>query len=297
VAANGDTSKSGALRLRSLVDGTDVVVADESETPRRPTLRGDILAWEATLAGKSVVRIKVGAKPVITMKGVFQHAGEPRAGEAGVAFTAWMTTDELGDTDVYLYDRATGATVPIATGPAQQRWADVSATHVAYSDFVEDPDGTFGNDSKDVCDIGLVELATMKKTTYAKPGKQAYPMLGSSGYAVFLEWPADHPEPKNVFYSLRSWGFAGATQPDVELSQVIHNDSFYARPATRDGVVTWVASAPQDTLFRVAVEGGSPAVIPMASTVLRSPAMTSSFVAIAGIDAANAAKLRVAPLQ
>lgn len=296
VSSTGDKTKSGPLRLRSLPGGSETTIADESEAPRRPTVRGDLIAWEATIGGKSVVRVKVGAAAPITLSGPFDHAGEPRAGEAGVAFTAWLTAADLGDTDVYLFDRAAAAVVPIAVGPAQQRWADVSATHVAYSDFLEDKDGTFNDNSTDVCDIGLFDLSTKTGITYAKIGKQAYPMLGSKGFAVFLEWPADHPEPKNVEYGLHSWGFASPAQPDVELSHVIHNDPYYARPATRDGVVTWVASAPSDTLFRIPVAGGTPTPMMVNATNLRTPTMTASFVTIAGLDATSAAKLTVGGL-
>ena len=294
VAAPEAGATNGALRLRTLPAGEEIEIAPAAESPRRPTLRGDVLAWEtATSAASPQVRAKVGGGLATTLSGPFDHAGEPRAGDAGVAFTAWLTPDDLGDTDVYLLDPKTGAVSALATGPAQQRWADVSADTIAWSDFLEDPDGRYDNNEFDVCDVVLYDVAKTTRTAYPKIGKQGYPMVGSKGHVVYLDWPPDHPEPKNQEFRIRSWAYGDGS--DMEIAHVLHFDSFYARPATRGGLVVWVSGSTDDHLTFGPVDGSPSTTVAVTASSLRAPAFADGFVVVAGFDpAATSPKLRVA---
>src|SRR5258708_17963874 len=117
-------------------------LAQVGEQPRRRSIAGDLVVWEAVVAGKSIVRVS-NAGHSTTIVGPFDHAGEPRATSDAVVFTAWLSADEGGDTDVYLYTPATQQVVPIATGPGQHRFADVSASLVPATAFPEDPVHSF----------------------------------------------------------------------------------------------------------------------------------------------------------
>jgi hypothetical protein len=250
----------GELRLRDLGSGTETVLAPAAERPRRPALAGDVVAWEATEGGKTVVRVSaMGA--VKTLSGPFDHAGEPRVAEGAVVFTAWLAADDHGDTDVYLYQPATDAVTAVATGPAQQRWADVSATHVAWTDFVEDPDGAFGDASTDAADIVVLDRATGIATPRKMAGKQAFPLLGAEGKIGYLDWGLVHPEPKFSEYDLRLGDLGAAVDADVTVDHIV-TLSPYVRPAARGTLIEWVSSPSAGgptSLFRRGVDLASPA--------------------------------------
>jgi hypothetical protein len=164
---------------------------------------------------------------------------------------------------------ATQAVTPLATGAAQQRFADISATHVAYTDFVEDPDGRYDGTNDDLADLGLYERATSSITRRVSPGKQAFPMLMSGTTVGYLnwDWVEIHPEPKLGAYHLRAGSIAGDPAGDVEIARVVSSGGAYVRPAARDGILEWVDSPP-----------GSP------SHLWRSRADAPAAVQVAGLD-------------
>src|SRR5262245_7659615 len=140
VAPGAQAGVSGDLRIRDLASGVESTLAPASESPRRPTIGGDVVAWEAKDGTRAVVRVRVNGTTT-TMTGAFDHAGEPRATADAVVFTAWRGVDTLADTDVLSYEVASTRTEVVFGGAGQQRFADVSRGYVAAADFSEDPDG------------------------------------------------------------------------------------------------------------------------------------------------------------
>ena len=255
---------AGELRLRDLATGADTVIAPAAERPRRPVIAGDLVAWEATLEGRKVVR--AGGR---TLAGAFDHAGEPRAAEDAVIFTGWLSADEKGDTDVFLYTPSTGAIAAVGTGAGQQRFADVSATHAAWSDFAEDPDGTFDDDGNDVADLVVLDRGTMTATTRKRPGKQAFPVLGASGRIAYLDWGLVHPEPKFAEYGLRIGDVDGDVADDAQVDH-INTLAPYMRPAARGDRLEWVSTSEGETsLMRRSADLATPA-----ETVTAFPGLT-----------------------
>ena len=228
----------GSLRARDLARGTEETLAAAGEAPRRPTAFGGVVAWEAVEAGRRVVRVRAeGATNTVT--GDFDHAGEPRAAADAVAFTGWLSADEAGDTDVFLYEPGKPSADVMASGPGQQRFPDVSGTHVAYADFAEDVDGRFDENATDAADVVVMERGTGQTTRRARPGKQAFPLLGADGRVVYLEWGPLHPEPKFSAYTLvvggvREDGEADVSVVDIETAQP------YVRPTARGAWIEWV---------------------------------------------------------
>lgn len=177
------------------------------------------------------MRVRSGGATT-TSAGAFDHAGEPRAAADAIVFTVWLEADPLGDTDVLLYDPAAGRLVPIATGPGQQRFADVSETHVAYTDFAEDPDGRFDDDGSDAADVVAVDRATGEERRREKEGKQAFPMLAGGGRLGFLDWGLVHPELKRSAYDVVIGPLDGPSSSDEVLAKVVTKGPC-VRPAAR----------------------------------------------------------------
>lgn len=282
--------------VRDLSSGAEVEVAPASETPRRPTMKASVLAWEATISGVASVRVKVGVDAPVTLAGAFDHAKEPRASADLVVFTGFAQPGDLSDADVYAFDPATKTVTVVASGPGQQRWADVSATHVAWSDFAEDPDGRLDENDTDVCDVVLRDRATGVDKPLPRVGKQGYPQLGSDGFVVFLDWPAVHPEPKLQAYGLRAWEHAKGS--DALVADVQHDaatGSTHLRPSTLSGAVVWVgkdAGTGALSLFTSPLGSPSAAVVPGASGGLFAPVLTPSHVVLAS-GAATAPTLQI----
>jgi hypothetical protein len=231
----------GELRLRQLSTGDETQLAPASERPRRPAIAGDLVAWEAIVAGKSVVRVSKAGQ-TITLSGPFDHAGEPRVASDAVVFTAWLSADDLGDTDVYLYMPAAGKLAAIATGPGQQRFADVSTSLVAVSDFSEDPSPVFVPGALHVADIVVFNRQTLAKTVRHLPGKQAFPMLGSGTRFGYLDWGFVVPEPKFSAYTVRVGDVASdpASDGNVKGSGQVNIYTPYVRPSVHGDWIEWV---------------------------------------------------------
>jgi len=246
---------SGELRVHQLATGDEVVLAPASEQPRRPSIMGDLIAWEAVVAGKSVVHVSKGgqASQATILSGPFDHAGEPRVTTDAVVFTAWLSSDEAGDTDVYLYSPDSQRLTAVATGAGQQRFADVSSLFVAVSDFSEDPTGAFSPDTYRDADIVLFDRRTLAKTVRHLPGKQAFPMLGSSSRLGYLDWGGVTPEPKFSAYAIRVGEVSSdpATDGNAKGAGQVQVNTPYVRPSVRGDWLEWVdESAGGGGLFR-----------------------------------------------
>lgn len=286
----------GSLRARDLARGGEETLAEAVEAPRRPTAFGGVVAWEALEAGQRVVRVRAeGATRTVT--GAFDHAGEPRAAGDAVVFTGWLSPDEAGDTDVFLYEPEKATAIAVASGPGQQRFSDVSATHVAFADFAEDADGRFDEDATDASDVVVIERDTGRTTRRARPGKQAFPLLGAEGRVVYLEWGPMHPEPKFSAYTLivgdvREAGEADVTVVDIETAVP------YVRPTAQGSSLEWVqwrrgASA---TLFRQPADLGAEAtlVTGMEFVELHAPVAGEGMTVVAARAADGAMVIRAA---
>jgi hypothetical protein len=243
---------SGELRVQQLVTGDELVLAPASDQPRRPSIMSDLIAWEAIASGKSIVRLSKGGA-LTTVSGPFDHAGEPRVTSDAVVFTAWLSSDDAGDTDVYLYSPASQALIAVATGAGQQRFADVSALFVAVSDFSEDPTGAFSPDTHRDADIVIFDRKTLAKTVRHLPGKQAFPMLGNASHLGYLDWGAVTPEPKFSAYAIRVGDVASdpAIDGNVKGAGQVQVSTPYVRPSARGDWLEWVDdSAGRGGLFR-----------------------------------------------
>jgi hypothetical protein len=276
------------LRMRDLASNREWVVANADELPRRPTVSGsgEVIAWEATIDGVNVVRVSYRGV-VSTVRGSFDHAGEPRASADGVVFTTWATTDPLGDTDVALYLLATQETVPVVSRPSQQRFAEISETHIVFTDFAEDPDGHYDANSNDLADIGVYDRKTHEITIRALAGKQAFPLLLAGGSLAYLhwDWVEVHPEPKLAAYRLRVGPLApvvGIT--DREMALVTAAFPPYVRPTAHGATLEWVDS-PRGIfqLWRGATDSSSPptAVSGLRGGPLYAPVATQTFTVLA----------------
>ncbi|MDI1446859.1 hypothetical protein [Polyangium sp. 6x1] len=287
----------GSLRARDLArGGKEETVAAAAEAPRRPTAFGGVVAWEAVEAGRRVVRVRAeGATRTVT--GAFDHAAEPRAAGDAVAFTGWLSADEAGDTDVFLYEPGQPSAVVVASGPGQQRFPDVSAAHVAFADFAEDVDGRFDEDATDAADVVVMERATGRTTRRARPGKQAFPLLGAEGRVVYLEWGPLHPEPKFSAYTLLVGGVSDAGEADVAVVD-IETASPYVRPTARGAWIEWVQwrSGMPAALYRQPADlgAGATVVTGMEGNELHAPVAGEGMTLVAARAADGAMVIRAA---
>ena len=262
VAAGATAGTTGELRAKDLATGSESPLAPISEAPRRPAIAGGVVAWEATIGGASVIRVSVGGKPAITLSGAFDHAAEPHATEGAVVFTGWLTPETNGDTDVFVFSAATGTVTAIASGPGQQRFADVSADLVAVSDFSEDPSGYFDANRLSLSDIVVFDRHTLAKTVRRAPGKQAFPLLGAGGKLVYQDWGIVHPEPKMSIWSLMVGDVFGVASADVNAkgSGQVQTNAPYVRPSVRGGELEWVDdTSGTSALFRRPLDLSTPA--------------------------------------
>jgi hypothetical protein len=298
-------NRSGALVVRDLGTKEEKEIAPASEKPRRPAASIAAVAWEATIAGKDVVRVRIGTD-VRTIEGNFTAAREPRVNSTNVVFTAWLGRPDVPDTDtdVYLYEGLTRNVTPIFTGPGQQRFADISTGFIAATDFSEDPDGYFGSATActkneqcasnkcdpsngmctDLADIVLYERATAKITKRSAPGKQAFPILVNDSVLGYLDWRLVHPEPKLEAYELRSGDIRGVDANDKTIANIRHFTSSPTRPSVASGMFEWVANPTGKTgLYRAPIDGSAEPVqvSGLDDLELYAPASTKGYTVLA----------------
>jgi hypothetical protein len=236
VALEGD---GGALRRRDLETGADVQLDDASRHPSRPTIADGVLAWEHDDGEGGRAITVVTASPARTR--TFAHAGEPRATADAVAFTKFLGAGPADDTDVHLYELASDEARAVASGPGQQRFADVSPSHLALTDFSEDPQGYF-DEASAVADIVVIDRATGAAVRRPRPGKQAFPLLGADGALVYLEWGAVHPEPKFSQFYLNATRVSAPVDADfnVKGEGMVATDVAYVRPSLHGARIDFV---------------------------------------------------------
>jgi hypothetical protein len=271
---------AGDLVLRDLAAGTEATIASASEQPRRPAIAGDLVAWEATVNGKPMVRVREGDHTT-TIDGPFNHAGEPRVAPGAVVFTGWLAENDLGDTDVFLYD--THCVTKVRSGPGQQRFADISSTHIAWSDFSEGQTGVFMDADGDAADIEVYDRSSNAIYKRKELGKQAFPLLGAEGKLAYLDWGTVHPEPKFSEYDVYIADIAQAAST-ANLVTHIQTTELYLRPTAHGTQIDWVVSnAGTPALFHRPVDLSSPAVQldTMGSTELYGPVATSGMAIVA----------------
>lgn len=275
----------GALHLRDLSTGDDLELEPAASQPRRPALSGDVIAWEIVDNTKSQVRVSYQGK-VQTLTGDFDHAGEPRVAADAVVFTAFLGPNPTDDTDVYLYSVADDELSPVAVGAGQQRFADVSLTHVAATDFSEDPRGYF-NQSDSIADLLIIDRKSGLATPRKRDGKQAFPLLGGDEALVYLDWGSVHPEPKFSQFGLRA-GVLGAPLADYDVKLEVYTKVPYLRPSLHGQNIDFVDTI-NDVLglYRFTIGSQQP---PTAVPIVGSPQLF-------GPVAADAMTLIAKPLQ
>ncbi len=234
-------SSNGNLILRELGSGAEEVIASAIEQPRRPCLKDGVIAWEGTnTEGKSQVHVRDASRLILRVSGAFDHAGEPRLSAGALVFTAWKGDGDLSDSSINVFDLATETLLELDAN-GQQRFADVSATHVLYTDFGEDPDGTFNNNETDVADIAIYDRVARTTTTRKLTGKQAFARVADTSAMIYLSWKLIHPEPKLAAYELMTGPISANVTADREVALVTQNAaSGYILPSAQNGLVEWV---------------------------------------------------------
>ncbi len=271
------------LVLRDLGTGTEQFLTDAPPTPadvpRRPTLGNDTVAWE-TGSPSAVMVWKGGATTKVI--GPFDHAGEPRAFGGSVVFTAWLSPDALGDTNVYVWDVAGASTTLVASGPGQQRFADVNDKFVAYTDFSEDPDGRFDGNDTDLADIVVHDRATKVSTTRKATGKQAFPVLVGDDALGYLHWGDVHPEPKFQAFGVRGARIGTPQSSDIAIADVTNATRFWL-PSGRSGTLDWIApdANGKESLWRAPVDGSSVKTSVLDGSFAGAPQASSSMTIVA----------------
>jgi hypothetical protein len=269
----------GVLRLRDLASGADTVLDEAASRPRRPAVSGSLIAWEAGDEAASQVRVHYQGV-TRTLSGDFDHASEPRVCADAVVFTAFLGEAPSSDSDVYLYDVAGDELLPVASGPGQQRFADVSLTHVAWTDFSEDPAGYF-DETLSISDVVVIHRESGEVVERKAPGKQAFPLLASNGMVVYLDWGAVHPEPKFSQFSLRAGRPGEPVELDLDLKgDVVRTEPAYVRPSLHGTDVDFIDTAATVVgLYRVSLtELTEPeaTVVPGAAAQLLGPVATAA---------------------
>jgi hypothetical protein len=292
LAAPLGVETSGPLYLRDLATGAETLLEAASEEPRRPSIAGDVIAWEATIAGDRVVRVRAGAETV-TITGAFHHAGEPRAAEDGVVVTAWLGPTDLDDTDIFLFKIGEPEAQAIAPSPGQQRFPDISPTHIAFADFSEDPDGRFDENAFDLADVVVYDRLKELGSPRKREGKQAFPLLGAAGSIAYLAWGPMHPEPKFSAYELFVGDLAAAADADL-VAASITTSTPYIRPIARGALVEWVEwpIGGAASLWRRRADLSEPAEQVLDGLALFGPSATAGITVVAAQTAAGVMDLR-----
>ena len=253
----------GALHVRNLATGEDTVLESAVSKPRRPAVAGSVIAWEADGALGSEVHVHAGGK-VEVISGAFVRAEEPRATDDAVVFTGFSGPGPHDDSDVYLFDVVKGELSVVAAGAGQQRFADVSKTHVAFTDFSEDPKGYF-DEMGSISDIALIERATGNRSNRPAPGKQAFPLLGADGVFAYLEWAAVHPEPKFGQFWLKVGYLDRPISEDfsVKTTGQVSTNPAYVRPSLHGLNLDFIDQGPDGAaLYRASAQyPGDPCLV------------------------------------
>jgi hypothetical protein len=180
------------------------------------------------------------------------------------------------------------AQVVVAGGPKQQRFADVSPTHVAVSDFTEDAEGWFDPTGEDLADIVVIDRATLVPTARPLEGKQLFPLLADGGRLGYLDWRAKPvpPEPKLEAFALYVGDIAAAPETDVLVADIrlIGGPAPTIRPTARGALFDWVTESLQgQRLLRRPVDLSSTEVElgAFASFGARGPAASSAMTIVA----------------
>jgi hypothetical protein len=127
----------------------------------------------------------------------------------------------------------------------------------------------------------LVARASGTKTSLPSPGKQAFPMLGSSGVLGFLEWVMVHPIPKLQAYTIKSVPIDDPTAAPTQIANV--ESEVRVRPVAQGGLFEWVVRwQGATTLFRAPVDGSAlPTAVPMSAVELHAPVATETTTVLA----------------
>lgn len=275
----------GPLLVRDLATQKDTLVAPASEEPRRPTMAGDVLAWEATVGGVSVVRVQYKGQTT-TVAGPWDHAGEPHASSDVVAFTAWLTADDGGDTDVYRYGIENADVAAIATGPGQQRFATANQDNAAYADFSEDPTGAFAVDQYRASDIVVFNLGVHWVVRRHAPGAQGFPMLGEDLELTYVDYGTTHLEPQSSSFHVIK-GVANDPSTDVDVTgALVHTDEPWVRPAATAGWIVWVDDTNGGGLFGRPFDLSRPATAALPGQTLVGP-ITGSVLSVVATHMGN----------
>lgn len=248
---------SGDLVLRDLSLGSSQVLEPALSAPRRPTVASDVVAWE-TQDGVHV--FYNGATATMPVPSGYDHVGEPAAATSIVVVTAWRDVAADSDTDVLAYDPASGNFTPVIVAPKQQRFAAVSDTLVAVTDFTEDPIGSYTGSGNDLADIGVFTRASSTYAVRQRTGKDAFPVIITNDILGYLHWGDVHPEPKLEAYTLYTGTIGADPAGDVKIADVT-NAFALERPSAKNGVIEWVVTLQaSSTLWRAnAMTASSPA--------------------------------------
>jgi hypothetical protein len=277
-------SSTGELVMRDLGTGAEESLAGANELPQRPSASADVVAWEAEDGGPDHVRVHVRATgETKTLTGPFVSTMEPRVSGTSVVFTAWVNAT---DADVWLYDAISGEMRPVFSGPAEQRFADVSPEFVVATDFSEDPDGKYDGQG-DLADIVVFDRATQAVSKRVADKKQAFPMLVNGSLLGYLEWSLVHPEPKLEGYAIRVGRITGPALEDQTIADVVLRTSYPVRPSTANGMIEWIANGDGNTaLWRAPADRSSApaAVAGIDGLQLSAPASAAAFTVVTASD-------------
>lgn len=273
----------GALVLRDLATGTEETLAAASEGPRRPAASPSVIAWEAMVDHRLMVRVRLrSTRETKTIEGPLVAGGEPRVAGTSVAFTAWVTAD---DADVWLYDANTTELRSVFAGKAEQRFADISDAFIVATDFSEDPDGKYDG-AGDLADIVVFDRATQMPSKRLAPKKQAFPLIVDGTRLSYLEWNLVHPEPKLEGYALRVGAIVGSYADDATVADIVLMTPEPVRPSTANGMLEWIANPNGvTTLYRAPADRSQPpqAVAGLDGLHLYAPVSTSAFTVMATV--------------
>jgi hypothetical protein len=171
----------------------------------------------------------------------YDHVDEPATATSIVVVTAWRTTASDSDTDVFAFDPTTSTLTPIVVAPKQQRFAAVSDTIVAVTDFTEDPIGAYTGSGNDLADIGVFTRASTSYVVRQRPGKDAFPVIVTNDILGYLHWGDVHPEPKLEAYTIYTGTIGADPLADTKIADVT-NAYALERPSAKNGIIEWVAT-------------------------------------------------------